>query len=147
LSDSTQRGPLDEINRLIKENRTADYASPNLVLGMRPISFGAGTSQWRWDHQPAAVLNPFGTIQGGYLAVFIDEMLATAVASVLEEGEWAMTAEFKLSFLRVLSPGHLEGSASVIRRTRSLAFVAAEISDTAGALAVTASSTWPIARR
>lgn len=147
MSDSSQRGPLDEINRLIKDNRIADYASPNLALGMRPIAFGAGTSRWRWEQQPAAVLNPFRTIQGGYLAVFIDEMLATAVASVLEEGEWAMTAEFKLSFLRVLTPGHLEGSASVIRRARSLAFVEAEIRDAAGAVAVTASSTWPIARR
>ena len=147
MNDSSQRGPVDEINRLIKENRVADYASPNLALGIRPIAFGRGTSQWRWEQQPAAVLNPFGTIQGGYLAVFIDEMLATAVASVLEEGEWAMTAEFKLSFLRVLTPGRVEGSASVVRRTRALAFVEAEIRDNAGAIAVTASSTWPIAKR
>jgi uncharacterized protein (TIGR00369 family) len=147
LSDSLHRGPLDEINRLIKENRVGDYSSPNLALGMRPIGFGAGTSQWRWERQPAAVLNPFGTIQGGYITVLVDEMLSTAVASVLEEGEWAMTAEFKLSFMRVLAAGCWEGGARVIRRTRSLAFLEADLHDTSGAIAVSASSTWAIARR
>ena len=147
MSDSVSRGPLGEINRLIKENRVADYVSPILALGMHPVAFGAGTSQWQWDNQPAAVLNPFGTIHGGYIAVLIDEMLATAIASVLEEGEWAMTAEFKVNFLRVLGTGCWEGAARVIRRTRSLAFLEADILDTAGAVAVTASSTWSIARR
>ena len=51
------------------------------------MEFSAGTSRWVWSHQPAAALNPFGTLQGGYLAVFIDELFSTAVASVLEVGE------------------------------------------------------------
>jgi len=146
MSDPPQRGPLAEINRLIKENRVGDYASSNLALGMRPLAFGTGTSQWLWDHQPAAALNPFGTIQGGYIPVLIDEMLSTAIASVLEEGEWAMTAEFKVSFMRALSPGPWNGEAHVQQRTRALAFLEAQITDQAGAAAVTATSTWAIAR-
>jgi acyl-coenzyme A thioesterase PaaI-like protein len=74
-------------------------------------------------------------------------MLATAIASVLEEEEWSMTIEFKLNFLRILKPGLCEGSARVIRRTRSIAFLDAEIRDDAGAVAVTVTSTWSIARR
>ena len=62
-------------------------------------------------------------MQGGYLALFVDEMFSTAIGSVLEEGEWAVTAEVKLSFLRALRPGAIEGFASVVRRTRSLAFL------------------------
>ena len=146
MSGQSRRNPLNEINRLIRENRVADYASPNLALGMQPIAFSEGKSRWRWGRQPETVLNPFGTIQGGYLAVFIDEILGTAIASVLEEGEWAMTAEFKLTFLRVLTSGCLEGSGSVIRRTRALAFVEAKICGAAGAVAVAASSTWAVAR-
>ena len=34
--------PVDSINRLIRENRVSDFASPNLALGMRPLEFGAG---------------------------------------------------------------------------------------------------------
>lgn len=140
--------PLELINRLIRENRVADYASPNLALGMRPDEFGAGTSRWSWNAQPPGVLNPFGTIQGGYLALFIDEMLSTAIGSVLETGEWAVTAEIKISYLRALRPGALTGSARVIRRTRALAFMGAEIiaAEDGGGPAVIATSTWAISK-
>jgi acyl-coenzyme A thioesterase PaaI-like protein len=93
-------GPLTEINRLVRENRVSEYSSPNLALGMSPIEFGEGTSRWVWNHQADAALNPFGTLQGGYLAVFIDELFSTAVASVLEAGELAMTASSTWAVLR-----------------------------------------------
>jgi uncharacterized protein (TIGR00369 family) len=92
-------------------------------------------------------LNPFGTLQGGYLAVFIDELLSTAIGSVLEDGEWAMTAEFKINFLRALAPTPLMGSARVMRRTRTLAFLEAHIETEDGEIAVTASSTWAVMKR
>jgi len=138
--------PVDSINRLIRENRVDDFSSPNLALGMRPLNFGAGTSRWSWESQPPAVLNPFRIVQGGYLAIFIDEMLSTAVASVLETGEYAVTAEVKLTYLRALRPGPMSGDARVIRRTRSLAFMEASIANERGEVAVTASSTWAISK-
>jgi uncharacterized protein (TIGR00369 family) len=147
LAEVSNRGPLTERNLLIKENRVAEYTSPNLALGMTPVEFGAGTSRWRWNAQPPAALNPFGTLQGGYLAVFIDELLSTAIASVLEDGEWAMTAEFKINFLRALAPTPLMGSARVMRRTRTLAFLEAHIETEDGQIAVTASSTWAVMKR
>ena len=139
--------PLTELNRLIKENRVAEYTSPNLALGMVPVDFGAGNSRWVWRAQPPAALNPFGTIQGGYLTVFVDELLSTAIASVLEDGEWAMTAEFKINFLRALTPAPLEGSGRVLRRSRSLAFLEAQVTTEGGQVAVTASSTWAVMKR
>jgi uncharacterized protein (TIGR00369 family) len=147
LGESTRRDPLTELNRLIKDNRVTEYSSPNLALGMRPLAFGNGTSQWLWAQQPPTVLNPFGTIHGGYIAVLIDEMFSTAIASMLEVGEWAMTAEFKVNFLRVLEPKPLHGDARVLRRTRSLAFLEAKIMDQNNTVAVTATSTWAISRR
>lgn len=147
MAETQGRAPLAEINRLIRENRVGEYRSPNLALGMTPVAFGAGRSQWVWSAQPPAALNPFGTVQGGYLAVFIDELLSTAIASVLEDGEWAMTAEFKLNFLRALPPGRIEGDARVLRRSRALAFLEARAVGADGAIAVTASSTWAVSRR
>jgi uncharacterized protein (TIGR00369 family) len=145
--EASNRGPLTERNRLIKENRVAGYTSPNLALGMVPVEFGPGTSRWAWREQPAVALNPFGTLQGGHLSVFIDELLATAIASVLEDGEWAMTAEFKINFLRALTPAPLEGSGRVLRRSRTLAFLEAQVATEGGQIAVTASSTWAVMKR
>lgn len=147
MAEASNRGPLTERNRLIKENRVADYTSPNLALGMVPVEFGAGTSRWVWRAQPAVALNPFGRLQGGYLTVFIDELLATAIASVLEDGEWAMTAEFKINFLSALTPAPLEGSGRVLRRGRALAFLEAQVATEGGQIAVTASSTWAVLKR
>jgi uncharacterized protein (TIGR00369 family) len=146
VPESSNRGPLTEINRLIKENRVGEFTSPNRALGMAPVEFGPGTSQWTWSSQPPTALNPFGTIQGGYLSVFVDELFSTAIASVLEDGEWAMTAEFKISFLRALRPSPLNGSAKVLRRSRTLAFLEAQIAGEDGSIAVISSSTWAISR-
>ena len=147
MAEVSDRGPLTERNRLIKENRIAEYASPNLALGMAPVQFGPGTSRWVWHSQPASALNPFGTLQGGYLTVFVDELLSTAIASMLEDGEWAMTAEFKINFLRALTPAPLAGSARVLRRSRTLAFLEAHVETEGGQIAVTASSTWAVMKR
>lgn len=137
---------VDSINRLIRENRVGDFSSPNLALGMRPVEFSLGASRWSWDAQPPSVLNPFGMVQGGYLTIFVDEMLSTAIASVLEAGEWAVTAEVKLTYLRAIRPSPLRGAALVIRRTRALAFMEASIENERGETAVTASSTWAISK-
>lgn len=147
MSDSRGTGPLNELNRLIRENRVGDYSSPNLALGMAPVEFGPGTSRWLWRNQPPAALNPFGTLQGGYIALFIDELLSTAIGSVLAEDEWAVTVEFKISFLRALRPGQIEGAAKVVRRTRTLAFMEVQVQDEAGHIAASASATWAISRR
>jgi uncharacterized protein (TIGR00369 family) len=145
-SASGARGALVELNQLIRDNRVSEYPSPNLALGMQPAEFGPGTSRWTWAEQPAAVMNPFGQVQGGYLAILVDELCSTAIASVLEEGEWSVTAECKISYMRAFSPGPIAGSASVIRRSRSLAFLEAEVSGADGRVALRASATWAIAR-
>jgi len=138
--------PVDSINQLIRENRLADFSSPNLALGMRPLEFALGASRWLWESQSPSVLNPFGILQGGYLAIFIDEMFSTAIASVLEAGEWAVTAEVKITYLRALRPGPLSGDGRVIRRTRAIAFMEASIANERGEVAVTASATWAISK-
>jgi len=146
LAETGNRGPLSELNRVIKENRVVDYTSPNLALGMAPVEFGRGCSKWNWNVQPPAALNPFGTIQGGYLTLFVDELFSTAIASVLEDDEWSMTVEFKLNFLRALTPTPICGSGRVLRRTRTIAFLEAQV-EAGGQIAVTASSTWAVMRR
>lgn len=146
MSDRSPLHALSAINKIIRENQVADYATASRALGMRPLEFGSGTSRWDWREHPAQVLNPFGTIGGGYIGIFVDEMLSTAIGSILEEGEFAVTADLKLSFLRILTPGAITGTARVLRRTRALAFLEASVMTPAGEIAATASSTWAISR-
>jgi uncharacterized protein (TIGR00369 family) len=141
-----QFAPLTDLNRIIRENRIAEYRSPALDLGMRPDQFGAGSSRWTWRNQPPTTLNPFGTIHGGFVAVFVDEVFSTAIASVLEDGEWAVTVEVKISHLRALRPGVITSAGQVLHRGRAIAFLEAEVTDDGGSLAVRASSTWSISR-
>lgn len=147
MAEANDRVPLTDLNRLIRENRVSAYSSPNLALGMSPVEFGPGTSRWVWHRQPPIALNPFGTVQGGYVAVFVDELFSTAIASVLEDGEWAMTAECKISYLRALQPAALTGNARVLRRSRALAFLDAQVLTADGEIAVSASSTWALMKR
>src|SRR5438445_9199263 len=91
--DAKSPSPLTELNRIIRENRIAEYRSPALELGMRPSQFGIGTAAWTWNDQPPMVMNPFGTVNGGFIGVFVDEPFSTAIGSLLKDGEWAMTAE------------------------------------------------------
>ncbi len=137
---------LDEINRIVREGHVAEYSSPNLTLGMCPVEFSLGASRWRWSNQPAHILNPFGFVQGGYLAIFVDELFSTAIASILKEGEWSVTAELKLSYLRPVRPGELVGEGRVIRRGSTLAFLEAEVLIADDKPAVRATSTWAIMR-
>jgi uncharacterized protein (TIGR00369 family) len=146
VADSGRLAPLTEINRIIREGRVADYQSPNLVLGMRPLKFEPGTSRWEWPEQAPSALNPFGTIHGGHVAVFVDELLSTAIGSILEADEYAVTAELKISYLRVLRAGPLEGSARVLRRARQIAFLEAVVHAPGEEPAAIASSTWAISR-
>ncbi len=78
--------------------------------------------------------------------MFVDELFSTAIASILEDGEWAVTAEIKVTFLRALSAARLEGQATVLKRSRTLAFLEAQVRDGRGQIAVSASSTWAISR-
>ena len=138
--------PQVELNRIIRDNRVDEYPSRNLALGMRPLEFGPGTSGWLWGGSPAehhqSVRNNARRLSRGVHR----RDLSTAIGSVLEEGEWAVTAELKLSYLRAAPPRRLTGRGRVIRRTRAIAFMDAEIRDADGALAVAASSTWAISR-
>src|SRR5258708_37987684 len=109
-TDTKIATPLAELNRIIRENRIAEYQSPALDLGMRPTAFGIGTAAWIWNDQPPRVMNPFGTIGGGCIAIFVDELFSTAIGSVLGAGAWAMTAEVENSHLPAAHPGGNTGN-------------------------------------
>ena len=137
--------PLEKLDRALRENRPADFISPlHREIGMRPLRFGPGTSLWEWDATQERVLNPFGYVSGGYLTVFADELLGSAIGSALDEGELATTADLKISFLKPVAKGLVRGEGRVLRKGKRVAFVEATIKNARDEVVATVSSTWTV---
>jgi uncharacterized protein (TIGR00369 family) len=51
-----------------------------------------------------ALLNPAGTVHGGFAATLLDSCMGLAIWSTLEKGLGQTTLEFKISLVRRLRP-------------------------------------------
>jgi len=137
--------PVEKLNQALRENRPDDFVTTrHHALGMRPLQFGPGTSLWEWDATQEPVLNAFGYIAGGYLTVFADELLGSAIGSVLDAGELATTAELKISFLKPVAKGLVRGEGRVIRKGKRVAFLEATIKNAKDEIVAMVSSTWTV---
>jgi uncharacterized protein (TIGR00369 family) len=90
--------------------------------------------------------NPVGKVQGGFLTAMLDDTLGPALVATLPDGEFAVTLELKVSFLRPASPGRITGTGRVVHRGGSIAFLAGELRDDAGEVLATATATSRIVR-
>ena len=116
----------------------------DLTLGLRCVDKSVpGSSTWemRADERFA---NPGGVIQGGFLAAMLDSSMgASAVTSLKGRRARVANAEMKVSFLRAAKVGSLlRCEANTIEAGATVIFVEARISDEAGRLIATASSTY-----
>jgi uncharacterized protein (TIGR00369 family) len=90
--------------------------------------------------------NPIGAVQGGFLAAMLDDTLGPALATTLAPDQFAVTLDLNVSFLRPAAPGRLTGTGRVVHRGGSIAFLAGELRDAAGAVLATATATARIIR-
>lgn len=81
-------------------------------------------------------LNPLGGVHGGWAATVMDSALACAVQTTLAVGEAYTTAEFKVNFVRPITPktGEVACEGKVVHRGRTLAISEARMTDGAGKL-------------
>jgi uncharacterized protein (TIGR00369 family) len=86
-------------------------------------------------------LNPAGVVQGGFVAAMLDDTLGPALVATLERGQFAPTADLHVQFLRPARPGRLTGKGRIVRRGKSIAFLAGELSDSAGNVVAVATAT------
>ena len=137
--------PVEKLNTALRENRPEDYLTDaHREIGLRPVRFSPGRSEWEWNATLPRVLNPFGYVAGGYLSVFADELLSSAIGSVMDEGEFATTAELKISFLKPVKKGLVTGAGKVLRKGQRVAFVEATITNEKDEVVATVSSTWTV---
>lgn len=89
------------------------------------------------------VYNPIGTVHGGYAATLLDSACGCAVHSTLDAGQGYSTAELKVAYHRAMTKdtGPVRAEGTVVTRGRRLAFAEARLTDAAGKLYASATST------
>jgi uncharacterized protein (TIGR00369 family) len=92
-------------------------------------------------HTTDQFLNPFGVVQGGFLAAMLDDTLGPALVATLGPGQSAPTTDLHVQFLRPARPGRLVGRGRIVRKGKDIAFLAGELLDEAGTTVATATAT------
>jgi uncharacterized protein (TIGR00369 family) len=90
-----------------------------------------------------AHLNPAGTVHGGLAATMLDSCMGLAIQSTLPKGIRSTTLEFKISFVRPITPetGLITAVGTVISCGRRIGTAEGRVTDSAGRLLVHATTT------
>lgn len=96
-----------------------------------------------------ALLNPAGTVHGGFAATLLDSCMGLAVWSATEKGFGSTTLEFKVSFIRPITPGtgQVRADGTVLTLGRRIGTAEGRLTDAKGRLLVHATTTCLIFER
>ena len=88
-------------------------------------------------------LNPAGSVHGGLAATMLDSAMGLAIQSTLDRGVGSTTLEFKMSFLRPITPqtGPIRAEGTVISRGRRVGTAEGRVTDREGRLLVHGTTT------
>jgi uncharacterized protein (TIGR00369 family) len=125
-----------------------------LVQGRLPLNLMAQTLGYdiiEADHGRVVVvaepreghLNPAGTVHGGLAATMLDSCMGLAIQSTLDRGIGSTTLEFKISFVRPITPetGTIRAEGTVISRGRRVGTAEGRVTDQEGRLLVHGTTT------
>ena len=105
------------------------------------VSFGEGRAAFRLIPQEFHY-NPLGTVHGGVFATLLDSACGCAVHTTLPLGVFYTSLDLSVKFLRpvTVSTGPITAEASVVHLGRRTALAEGRITDAAGKVYVTATS-------
>jgi uncharacterized protein (TIGR00369 family) len=88
-------------------------------------------------------LNPAGTVHGGLSATLLDSCMGLAVRTMLDKGVNSTTLEFKVSFVRPITPetGLLTAEGTVVSQGRRVGTAEGRVTDGKGRLLVHGTTT------
>jgi uncharacterized protein (TIGR00369 family) len=88
-------------------------------------------------------LNPAGTVHGGLAATMLDSCMGLAIQSMLDKGVGSTTLEFKISFVRPITPdtGLIRAEGIVINQGRRVGTAEGRVTDRQGRLLVHGTTT------
>lgn len=81
-----------------------------------------------------ALLNPAGTVHGGFTATLLDSCMGLAIQSTLEKGFGSTTLEFKISLVRPITPetGLIRAEGAVLNCGRRIGTAEGRVIDSNG---------------
>lgn len=90
---------------------------------------------------PDSFITPRGSVQGGLVAGFLDEVMGWAHVWATEQREAPLNLDITMTLLRPVMAGPLVGKGRVIRRGRRVIFLEGELFDEKGNLLARSTST------
>ena len=130
---------LEQLQALIASGRRPGIAES---LDFELVEVGDGTAAFEGVPGQHAY-NPIGTVHGGYAATMLDSACGCAVHSTLTAAQAYTTLELKVAYHRpmTLDTGLVRAEATLLSVGRRVAFAEARVTDAAGRLYASATST------
>jgi uncharacterized protein (TIGR00369 family) len=99
-------------------------------------------------HPDGRMLNPQGSVQGGFVAAMLDDTMGPALVSMSGGTLMPRSIDLNVSFLRPVKPGRVIGRGRVVKAGQSVVFLEGELFDLEGNLLARATSSGvPVAIR
>jgi uncharacterized protein (TIGR00369 family) len=117
------------------------------ALDFDGVSFGEGRAAFRLTPREFHY-NPLGTVHGGVFATLLDSACGCAVHTMLPAGVFYTSLDLSLKFLRpvTVDTGPITAEGVVVHLGRRTALAEGRITDTAGKVCVTATSSCLVLR-
>jgi uncharacterized protein (TIGR00369 family) len=121
---------------------SGDRPAMGETLDFTLVEVGTGHAMFEGTPGPS-MMNPIGTIHGGFAATLLDSACGTAVHTRLSPTQGYTTLELKTSYHRPMTAetGLVRAEANLISFGRRAAFASAALTDAAGRVIATATST------
>jgi uncharacterized protein (TIGR00369 family) len=117
---------------------------PPIAALMRFDLVEAGVGRAVFEGRPdESLYNPIGTVHGGLVCTLLDSAVGCAVQTTLPKGQGYTSVEIKVNYLRpvVAQSGTLRCVGTVTKPGSRIAFAEGVVTDEAGRVVATASST------
>ena len=142
MTDALDRAALSGIEQLRTMIATGRQPPIGETLGFSLVAVEEGRAVFE-GNPDGRVYNPIGSVHGGYAATLLDSACGIAVHSKLAPGQGYTTLELKISYVRgmTVDTGVVRAEGTVISIGRRVAFAEAKLTDAAGRVLATATST------
>ena len=115
------------------------------VLGLSIERADAAEAVVRMD-VPDALMSPFGSVHGGFIAALFDTALAIAIHRRLDDGDRIATHNLNVTYVSFAREQHLVCRATVLTLRRAVAVAEGQVLTAGGALVAKAVGTFGVRR-
>lgn len=131
---------LEQLQAMLADGNAQPAIGRTLDFRLVEVAKGRAVFEGNPD---ARTYNPLGTVHGGYAATLLDSACGIATYASLTEGQTYTTLELKVAYHRAMTAdtGPVRAEGTVISIGRRVAFAEARLTDTAGRLLASATST------